>query len=67
MIEIRDGILLYSARPEAHEPIENALSRAGVYVRVARHPDRALSQFRKRPTLHSRVGSIATGPAEPRS
>jgi DNA-binding NtrC family response regulator len=38
----RDGILLLSARPEAHKSLMSALSSTGVNVRVARHPDRAL-------------------------
>jgi hypothetical protein len=38
--------VLLSARPEAREPLLNALSDAGVNVRVARRPDRALERLR---------------------
>jgi len=38
----REGIVLLSARPEARKSLMSALTRAGVSVRVARHPDRAL-------------------------
>jgi DNA-binding response OmpR family regulator len=51
MESIREGILLLSARPEAHEALMSALSRTGVNVRVARHPDRALELLRRPPTL----------------
>lgn len=51
MDSIREGILLLSARPEAHASLMSALSRTGVHVRVARHPDRALELLRQPPTL----------------
>jgi DNA-binding response OmpR family regulator len=51
MGSVREGILLLSARPEAHESLMSALSRTGVNVRVARHPDRALELLRRPPTL----------------
>ena len=38
----REGIVWLSARPEARKSLVSALSSAGVNVRVARHPDRAL-------------------------
>lgn len=38
----RDSIVLLSARPEARKSLMSALTSAGVSVRVARHPDRAL-------------------------
>jgi DNA-binding response OmpR family regulator len=47
----RDGILLLSARPEAHDSLVGALSRTGVTVRVARHPVRALRLLLHRPSL----------------
>jgi DNA-binding response OmpR family regulator len=47
----RDGILLLSARPEAHDSLVGALSRTGVTVRVARHPVRALRLLLRRPSL----------------
>ena len=47
----RDGILLLSARPEAHESLVGALSRTGVNVRVARRPVRALCLLLRRPSL----------------
>ena len=42
MEQILAGIVLLSARPEAYKSLMSALSSAGVHVRVARHPDRAL-------------------------
>ena len=42
MDSTRDGIVLLSARPEAHKSLVSALNSTGVNVRVARHPDRAL-------------------------
>jgi len=46
-----EGILLLSARPEAHDSLVGALSRTGVTVRVARHPVRALRLLLHRPSL----------------
>jgi hypothetical protein len=76
MDSLREGILLLSARPEAHAPLMSALSRTGVNVRVARHPDRALEFLHRPPTLavdgycradaqqpviHAQLGKITTG------
>jgi ActR/RegA family two-component response regulator len=51
MDSLREGILLLSARPEAHATLMRALGRNGVKIRVARHPVRALALLARRFTL----------------
>ena len=46
-----DGVLLLSARPEAHASLIGAMSRHGVNVRVARRPVRALEMLLDSPSL----------------